>query len=337
MAVCNEYLEWPSATESEQVPDFDGWGSRSCSGLGEWDSEAPPRRVTRSWSGGVGSDEPPARCTRSWSGMSVDAAPPRDLWPFGSVGDAGNVFPASLKGDNADEAKVSHESGTSATGEGDDLATLKMSELKRICKSLELKVGGNKDELVQRIRALRALQDCPTAATSKPPMSMAEDMPELTIASPPSLLGKGFEAGAVGAQVRWMHGTVPSALSRCPTKNMQLAEMASPPLPHPLPLQQPPDMIATSQQESSIRMEPEPKGPSLSLRPCTKRASRASSPVRSALKAKPSPICKFISNQPLGASVQKGGRPQRAAVLAAAFDLHNAPRVCRRRALHRGD
>lgn len=225
MAVCNEYLEWPSATESEQVPDFDGWGSRSCSGLGEWDSEAPPRRVTRSWSGGVGSDEPPARCTRSWSGMSVDAAPPRDLWPFGSVGDAGNVFPASLKGDNADEAKVSHESGTSATGEGDDLATLKMSELKRICKSLELKVGGNKDELVQRIRALRALQDCPTAATSKPPMSMAEDMPELTIASPPSLLGKGFEAGAVGAQVRWMHGTVPSALSRCPTKDMSLVSL----------------------------------------------------------------------------------------------------------------
>ena len=334
MAGCNsnEYLEWPGATEPDQVPDFDGWGSRSRSGLGEWDSEAPPRRVTRSWSGGAGSDEPPARCTRLWSGMSVDAAPPRDLWPFGSVGDAVNdVFPASLKGDNADEAKVPHESGTSATGEEDDLATLKMSELKRICKSLELKVCGKKDELVQRIRALRALQDCPAAAMSKPPMSMAENMPELTIASPPSLLDMGFETGAVGTQAHLIHGTVPAALSRCPTKNMQPAEMASPLLPHPLPLQPPPDMIATSHRESSIRMEPEPKGPRL----CTKRASAA--PVRSALKAKPSPICKFISNRPLGASVRKGGRPQRAAVLAAAFDLHNAPRVCRRRALHRGD
>ena len=41
----------------------------------------------------------------------------------------------------------------------------------------------------------------------------------------PFSLGKGFEAGAVGTQAHRMHGSVPSALSRCPTKDMQLAAL----------------------------------------------------------------------------------------------------------------
>jgi hypothetical protein len=56
----------------------------------------------------------------------------------------------------ADDAAIGDDSRVSAVA--DDLGNLKVADLKDVCKGLGLKVGGKKDELIERIRAHRAAE-----------------------------------------------------------------------------------------------------------------------------------------------------------------------------------
>jgi threonine synthase len=60
------------------------------------------------------------------------------------------------------------EHGGAAGPEEDDLGTLKLAELKDVCKDLGLKISGKKDELVERIRAHREEKAAPAPHSTSP-------------------------------------------------------------------------------------------------------------------------------------------------------------------------
>ena len=62
----------------------------------------------------------------------------------------------------ANDAAIGDDSKAPAAE--DDLGNLKVADLKDVCKGLGLKVGGKKDELIERIRAHRAAEHSAAAA-----------------------------------------------------------------------------------------------------------------------------------------------------------------------------
>ena len=343
-----------AATKLEAVGDED-WAA--C--FDSVHSEASLPRMSRSGWSGLVDDEPPARCTRSWSGLRMDPDPRGSdvevradeqhaccsrVWSgLSSISrmdseplqnlltqeDFADKLPAwcerSENGVNVaapqpDVANSNPITTSQAAVVPHDLASLKMTELKSICKSLALKIGGKKDELVQRIQARQVSSDCPTGTAKNAVLeselsrqgttrlievdvdhirfSPGHDVTEITNSAVPIADGNGNLVQCVPSiGVSWPMPPPPQQLQQQPSKT-----------------------AGTVQQESNTRMAPQLEDRSHAAKDCI--ASAVHAPANfvpgfsgRVLRPNPSPICKFISGRPVGASVRagisKGGRSGR--------------------------
>ncbi len=115
-------------------------------------SKAPPR--TRP-PGDAGSDDAAATAATAPASAGIMAV---------STGNGGGALGGDARAGEQDEV---------AGDVADELGTLKLAELKAVCKDLGLKVGGKKDELVERIRAHRT----EAAAQARDAASARQDAP----------------------------------------------------------------------------------------------------------------------------------------------------------------
>jgi len=133
--------------------------------------------------------------------VAFGKAPPRTRPPGDAGSDEAAAAPASgVLAANADQGDGAGVSDTLAAVQGgaagpveDDLGTLKLAELKDVCKDLGLKISGKKDELMERIRAHREEKAAPALQSTSP---RQEPAPAGTAAGGPGQDAGKEEAGS---------------------------------------------------------------------------------------------------------------------------------------------